>query len=220
MAVAITGRLGGDLFRLPHTTDAWASDDAPKRLGDALEVSLQLKGVAADDALGAEQTLLLASPLIPVNEGRTPSARTGPALSASAAPVLAPPGETEPPPATGDAPVHEFVHFAVALSSQDWQTLSAFDDASRTAVLAVHAVQDYIPASQAVSRGCALFPVPCACQLRPRDGTGQDRPTLFLRCNCLRVLEDAGLICGRLVTMLSKPSLQVFVLGLRMPSED
>lgn len=218
-ALVVTGRLGGDLFRLPHTTDAWVSKDAPQRLGDALESSLQLKGVAVDDALGAEQRVLLASPRIQVNEGRTPSARVAPELSASATLVLSQSCETEFPPATGDASVHEFVHFAVALSKQDWQTLSAFDDASLTAVLAVHAAQDKVPDSQVVSQGCVLFPVPVACQLRPRDGAGEERPLLFLRCNCLRVLEDAGLICDRLLATASKPYLQVFVLGLMMPDE-
>jgi hypothetical protein len=217
--VVTSGRLGGDLFRLPHTTDAWISADVRKRLDDVLQVSVQLKGVPAEEALGAEQTVLLASPLIPMNAGRTPSARAGPASPLFTDTTATSPGDLDPPPAISDGPVHEFVHFAVTLSTEDWQTLKAFDDASLTAVLALHAADANLPPGPVTPRSCALFPVPCICQLRPRDGPGQDAPTLFLRCNCVRILEDAELICDRLLAPTGKPYLQVFVIGLLVSSE-
>lgn len=210
-SVATTGRVGGDVFRLPHTTDAWTSDDASELLGDVLKVSQQLKGVGVDEALGAEQTVLLASPLIPVSGGRTPSARTGTILSDSANP--APVDTASPFPATDDVTVHEFVHFAVALSDGEWQTMSAYDDASLTAVLVIHAGENGISINHGKSRGCVLFPVPCACHLRRQVDADQEPRPLFVRCNGLRILEDAGLIC-RCLNATSKPYLQVFVLGL------
>ena len=87
-AYTTTGRLGGDTFRLPHGTLSWSSADAGPRFSTILSISPGFEEITVKNALGAEQSVVLRSPMIRVNEGRTPSAspraRTAlrPALSA------------------------------------------------------------------------------------------------------------------------------------------
>jgi hypothetical protein len=130
-ALVISARVGGDLFRLPHRTELWdIQPEADEKLLSALRTSdliapetLEVTGhvppggTSPGRTLGEGQSILLASPLLPVRRGQSASSRTG-------------------------SSVDEFIHFAIPLDGPSADQIRGRKDEDLTAVVALTAEAD------------------------------------------------------------------------------
>jgi hypothetical protein len=193
-----SSRIGGDLFRLPHTAGMWSTGEDARGTFRAAARGSGLAGDGPVEAvLAPHQHVLLASPLIPLQKG---DAR-------SAAQVWA---------GQGNDLVHEFIYFDVPLFDDGAGVVSSYDGLSLAAVIVIHAgnpaVSDTVP--------CVIFPVPSVCERR--DGTYHlhskrqafVKSRVFVRCNGLNIFATARAVCHKLKPGLREPAhLQVFVIG-------
>jgi hypothetical protein len=193
--------LGGDLFRLPELTAGWkAWDKAEAAWKVAIQRSKHPGEGTEELTLGPNQALLLASPAIGLNPGVTPCARITDGASR--------------PSGLHDELVLEFIAFGVHLPDDVYLALTQYyDDASLAALLVLHAGETTEIPGGFRAATCAFFPIPSACHLRKAHPGQNPWRSLFVRCNCLGLLQNAVSICAGLAGSSRRPTLQLFLLG-------
>ncbi len=161
--IVSSGRISGDLFRLPHYTHAWETGEAATNaLNNLLGNQAAEPGAANSRVLGSGQRVLLMSPSLPLQPGISPSSRINETI------------------------IEEFIHFAVPLVGDVAKAAREGEEEDLAVVLAVTAL------GVEKNRSTTFFPLTAACSLKPWALTEDAEGALLtIRTNCGAILEIA-----------------------------
>lgn len=178
-----SGRIGGDLYRLPHHTEAWATGSTAQMTLNTLlrHQAIEPVSQAKRRSLGEGQKVLLASPPLPLRPGVASSSRLNQTI------------------------VDEFIHFAVPISGPA-TLLRNYQGRDLAAVLT-------LTTRQGSRSYTTFFPLTAVCAWKEWGETPEDNGVLLtLRINCGAMLEIAHDLCARWREG-KEPTVRLFVLG-------